>query len=274
MRGVVLFSLWMIGHVTPALTGEPAGGFGLSGDGDFRIALAGTSETVPALHSAAGEETGAFGMKDPRLGALFSAVLPGTGEFYGGAWLRGAAFLGAEFALWAGYAHFSGKGQDWDDRFHDYANGHWSEPRYWVGVAGEAGILGVTESNYTDFLTELRAYERANNSHALHVEKDQQYYEMIGKYDQFRYGWDDWEEGRPALTPNRDWYETMRHRSNQEFKKASTCAMIVLANHVVSALDAAWTISRGNRKIKTAMRFDMRPVRNEMVPFYGFHVTW
>jgi hypothetical protein len=66
----------------------------------------------------------------------------------------------------------------------------------------------------------------------------------------------------------------MRHNSNREFKKASACAMVVMANHVISALDAAWTISRHNRQIEAAIQFEMKPIRDELVPFYGFNVTW
>jgi hypothetical protein len=43
---------------------------------------------------------------------------------------------------------------------------------------------------------------------------------------------------------------------------------------VVSALDAAWTISRNNWKIETTVRLEMKPIRGEMTPFYGLNVTW
>ena len=40
----------------------------------------------------------------------------------------------------------------------------------------------------------LRDWEGSQFSHGLHRDKDQQYYEMIGKYHQFSWGWDDFRE--------------------------------------------------------------------------------
>jgi hypothetical protein len=214
------------------------------------------------------------GLKKPGLGLLFSATVPGTGEFYAGSWIKGAAFLGAEIALWIGYSKFTDKGNEWEAIFHDYANTHWSEPDYWVAMAQEAGMSGVTTSNYSDVLDELREYERLNYSHGLHVEKDQQYYEMIGKYHQFKWGWDDYKEGDNPLTPNRDYYEGLRDNSNQEFHKASTCAMVILGNHVLSALDAAWTIGRANKKIRGSAQMSIKKIDQNWTPFYGLQVQW
>ena len=56
------------------------------------------------------------------------------------------------------------------------------------------------------------------------------------------------------LTPNRDRYEGMRDKSNQAFIRASYCTMVVLANHVLSAFDAAFTIGRKNRAVESRMR--------------------
>lgn len=249
-------------------------GFQLSREAELRVAMLRSPmpEVQPLYFPQETEE--APGMKNSRLGALFSAVVPGAGEMYGGSWIKGAVFLTAEIALWVGFSGFSSEGQDWEDQFHAYADLRWSEPEYWVGIAGEAGISGVTTANYTQYLDQLREEERARHSHSLHLNKDQQYYEMIGKYDQFRYGWDDWQSGDAPLTENREWYETMRHNGNKEFKKASTCAMLALANHLISALDAAWTISQHNKQIQTSVFMQMKPIRNEPVPFYGLNVQW
>jgi hypothetical protein len=195
-------------------------------------------------------------LKKPMLAGVLSAAVPGAGELYAGSWLRGSLFFAVEIALWAGYAHFHSLGQDWDGTFIGYADTHWSEPRYWISLAGpgQANIPGVDMNNYTQFLESLRNYEKEHFSHGLHLEKDQQYYEMIGKYDQFHAGWDDFVEGQPALTPHRDEYRNMRYKSNTAFKNASACAMGVLLNHVLSAFDAGWKVNSENKKIRTSFR--------------------
>ena len=188
------------------------------------------------------------------VGILLSTIVPGTGEFYAGSWLKGALFLGAEIGLWIGYWKFSDNGHDWETVFHEFADTHWDEARWrtWMG-------------NNSDF---------PDTTHTLPSTKTQQYYEMIGKYDQFKAGWDDYVEEGNALTPNRDHYEGLRHKSNVQFKRASACAMVVMANHLLSALDTAWTIRRTNRRVEGGMRMGLRKVREELVPVLAVQVKW
>jgi hypothetical protein len=196
------------------------------------------------------ETVSVTGLKKPALGILLSAAIPGTGEFYSGSWIKGAIFLGIETGLWIGYMHYRDEGLELEDRFHDYADAHWHEED-WILKGGDQ-----------------------DGTHTLPETKTQQYYEMIGKYDQFKQGWDDWESTGSAMTPHRDYYETLRDDSNQELIKASYCAMIVLANHVISAFDAGWTIKRHNREIKSKARVGIKKVRDEYVPMFSIYLNW
>jgi hypothetical protein len=232
-----------------------------------KTAAASESMTTPVL------ETG-HKIRKPALGALFSAVIPGTGEAYAGSWLKGAIFLGAEIALWTGYRHFSDKGDEIDGVFHAYADQHWSEPRYWVMIAQQAKIQGVTESNYAGYMEPLREFERSAYSHSLHLNKDQQYYEMIGKYDQFSAGWDDDHGDGATVTPNRNTYLEMRNDSNMNFKRASACAMGVLANHVLSAFDAGWTVKVGNRRIESKLQSRLEPSEGMGMAVFSWEINW
>ena len=211
--------------------------------------LPGESGLLPVLQVQAEQ-----GVKNPGLGALFSAVIPGTGEMYGDSWLKGALFLGVEVALWVGYIHFHGEGQEWEDIFHAYANEHWSEERWrdWMQWHPEFG----------------------DTTHSLPSTKTQQYYEMIGKYNQFKAGWDDYVDGGPALTENRNYYEELRNESNVQFKRASYCAMISLGNHILSAMDAALTIRSRNRTIQGQMRVGLKRTPLEYVPCLALRIKW
>jgi len=191
------------------------------------------------------------GRKKPAVGVLLSAAVPGAGEIYSGSWIKGAVFLGIETGLWIYYVQFHDKGKDWENIFHDYADTHWSKDK-WIANGGDQG----------------------EGTHTLPSTKTQQYYEMIGKYNQFMEGWDDWEQSGPSLTRHRDYYETLRDNSNKELIKASYCAMVALANHVISAFDASWTIRKHNRKIESKTRMGLQKVRDEYVPVLTMNLSW
>jgi len=199
-------------------------------------------------------ESDATGRKNPAVGVILSAVIPGTGELYAGSLAKGVIFLGTEIALWVGYWKFSDRGQKWQDTFQDFADTHWDSTRW------HDWMQNPPEVPYT--------------THTLPSAKTQQYYEMIGKYDQFKAGWDDYEDGKPALTPNRDYYENLRKKSNIEFKRASYCMMISLGNRVLSAFDTALTIRGINRRVKTAMRMGMKRGMKGEVPILALRVSW
>ena len=86
----------------------------------------------------------------------------------------------------------------------------------------------------------------------------QQYYELIGKYDQYVAGWDDLNLVRRDGTYRqcrRDGLKLIRSKtstpsggsatkierddSNRFLKRASTISGVILINHVISAIDAA-----------------------------------
>jgi hypothetical protein len=106
--------------------------------------------------------------------------------------------------------------------------------------------------------------------HNINTPDIQQYYEMIGKYyTQFGYGWIDTYETF-SVTENNIWtvsgddpstlwfdgsspmffhYRDMRGEANDLLDKSNMAMEVVLANHVLSALDAAFAIRSHNRRI-------------------------
>ncbi|MFH1941097.1 MAG: hypothetical protein ABIL68_03255, partial [bacterium] len=171
--------------------------------------------------------------------------------FYVGSWIKGAIFLGVEAALWYGYSRFSDKGQAIEDDFHTFADMHWSEAR-WVANRSE----------------------HDPSTHTLPETKTQQYYEMIGKYDQFKAGWDDYADGGPALTPRRDYYENLRNNSNIEFKRATTCVMLAMGNRLLSVFDTAFTIRSINRRVEAKMRMGVSETQTDRIPCFTIGLSW
>jgi len=223
-------------------------------DADLRYFMLYKNSYIQQNSVLSDKSTPAPKRKIPAIGILLSAAVPGTGEMYAGSYIKGAVFLGLEVLLWWKYAGFREKGFDIEERYEAFADEHWDETewRNWM-------------QSHTEF---------GDTTHTLPDTKTQQYYEMIGKYDQFKAGWDDYEEGGPSLTDRRDKYMTMRLNSNNEFEKASTCAMLTLANHVFSALDAAWTIRGVNRKVESQIRMSYRKVHGCDVPFVSLTARW
>jgi hypothetical protein len=205
---------------------------------------------------------------------LLSAVIPGAGEFYNKSFLKGLAFLGVEVGAWAVFAIYTESGNEKTDEFENYADSHWSEDKYWRSIADDARKNGqVIDPNDR---RSLREYEQASFSHFLPETPNQTYYENIGKYDQFNAGWDDSISGeaRKRDSANRSLYTRMRKKANDQFKIATYGTSVVLINHVISALDAAYTTYKFNREIKASMGMEMQMYDQEVVPALAMKMSW
>ncbi|MEK7671576.1 MAG: hypothetical protein AAB344_05080 [Bacteroidota bacterium] len=101
-------------------------------------------------------------------------------------------------------------------------------------------------------------------SHTLPPYGEQQYYELIGKYKQFNQGWDD----APTtytypdpVTTKFDYYAGERGKANDYYSTATTYVTVAVVNHVLSALDAAWTASTHNHNIHASMQMQTVPTQ-------------
>ncbi|MFQ3607583.1 MAG: hypothetical protein SNJ55_02995 [Chloroherpetonaceae bacterium] len=62
-------------------------------------------------------------LRTPVIGAVFSAIVPGAGEFYAESYWRSALFFAAEVALWATAIHYQNKGRQGERDFVAFADG-------------------------------------------------------------------------------------------------------------------------------------------------------
>lgn len=218
-----------------------------------------------------------FKSKSTKRGFLYSLVVPGAGEFYAGSKIKAVLFFGLEAGFWTGYFSYHKKGKDKENQYLAFADVHWNVQKYsdslnsWYGVPKDAnGIVVDTPGVYWHSETDSIVI-----SHSIHpvadqpIDKSQQYYEEIGKYDQFRFGWDDFTGA--ILTVNRNLYLNMRRDSNSLLDKANRFVMFSLANHLLSAFDAAIAVRHYNRKGEKFSQIDMK-IRlaeyndNEIIP--------
>jgi len=231
--------------------------------------------------------------KSTRKAFFLSLILPGLGEAYVGS-KRSLAFLGVEAVSWWIYSSYTKKGKDKEDDFRLYADTYWhysdvfdSEGdtldydyfRWLKFHFNEIGILpgDLSSNNHAliDSLLKLTVDNENSNisGHAVHnlpPTKTQQYYEMIGKYKQFSYGWEDIEDHTPTIrqgdgsikfdeglsnivSPMRLHYEDLRDDSNQKIRTGQRGIHLMIINRVVSAIDAARMAYSHNKKMDSEL---------------------
>ena len=208
--------------------------------------------------------------KSSKRAFLLSALVPGLGEWYAGSSKRGLAFLGAEAALVGMWVAWKGKGNDIVEEFRAVADEYWDPEEYiaWreSTISNNSSITHALpcSSEVHGYIDEARregklqpgeklsALDRSAVFGGCASSQVQQYYELLGKYDQFVAGWEDLRRGTgDAVAPTkvdsvenfhselRLRYEDQRDESNRFLKRASTVSGVILINHVISAIDAA-----------------------------------
>ena len=216
---------------------------------------------------------------------------------------RGIAFLGVEAVAWWMYMSYTKKGNDLDKQFKQFADAHWrygapsDEYSYVEWLAARMRENGISDEDlprnfgdlaknpaYMDSITQQLIDRNVSGvSHALPSTKTQQYYEMIGKYPQFVYGWEDivgyttdsqgvkhysnialvdstgkpkgnYDENiRNVQSPMRNSYVDMRYKSNQNLKRGQNGIDLMLINRIVSAIDAGRLAYHHNKGLESEL---------------------
>jgi len=213
--------------------------------------------------------------KSPWLAAGLSVLVPGAGEFYAQSYWKAALFFALEVGLATAAIVYNNKGNNQTSYFQDYANQNWNvvsyaeytethlnppnKPYNWR-IPGTDGLPPWDQVNWA----ELNRMERdigGYYSHTLPPYGEQQYYELIGKYPQFNQGWADappvFNYGDP-VSQMLTYYSGERAKANTYYEHSSTMVALIVVNHILSALDAAWTTSNYNNALHA--RLEMRPV--------------
>jgi hypothetical protein len=207
-----------------------------------------------------------FKGKSVKRAFVYSLIVPGAGEFYANSKIKAVLFFGLDATLWTLYFNYHKKGKNKENEYKGFAEQHWIEDDYREWLIDSLDIQSGSDQD-SFWNKEEQRFDWL--SHHLPNKKDQQYYEMIGKYDQFKFGWDDF----PVPDTNqalRNAYLNMRRDSNNLLNKAKYSVMFSLANHILSAFDAAISVKKYNKKgerfsqIHLQMRLSERD--DEIVP--------
>ena len=219
---------------------------------------------------------------------LYSLILPGVGQWYNKSpvWKIGL-FAGIEAASIFSRLQWRKKAEDIRLKYEIFADDNW-DLETWI-----SNTLNTPLGNYADVhingthklilvlsgsLAEqygnyVSSDSLENNAHwvytgEVNVLRDRDFYENIGKYDQFVGGWTDcygpannqlWFEVEKDVgdsteiiisTPNKEDYVGQRARSNDYLNMAKYAVSAVMFNHVISALESVWSTQVRNRPKK------------------------
>lgn len=160
---------------------------------------------------------------------LLSLLLPGSGERYAGRPGRARFFLASEITLWLGYAGLITY-RDWrsdDYRSYAAANAH-------VALEGKNDAYFINISNYDDIETYNAAKLRQRNLPA--------YYRDIEKY---YWKWDSAAERKK--------FDDIRLSAEKADNRALFMLGAVVANHLISAIDAIWSVRGYNKNYRSGV---------------------
>ena len=252
--------------------------------GNARVDLLSMSalDTVPQPQTLmTRNEAARSDLKSPALGGALSLLVPGAGEFYSERYLKGGIFFALEVAAVTAAIVYNSKGDNKTNEFQIFAEAHWSAVRYakWINAFSAADYKYGPQSPIDldrvaghDF-SEINGWESGSHqsisnsdiqgfSHQLPNFGDQQYYELIGKYNQYKFGWDTYPDANKDGIPDGDGghyndlipqemkdYAVERGKANDYYYAAEVATALVVANHVISALDGIWSTANYNRAV-------------------------
>ena len=206
------------------------------------------------------------GRKGSALPVLASLVLPGAGEAMLGH-KRGYLMMALDIFAWTQVAKKHSDGGELRDKYYAFADEHYSDDLLLAAyVAGGSSVDGFYRdgigTDYFDFGAISTLADLENLPLYVTVEDDRrEYYENLGKWDQFVFGWDDFiRPDDDALTPagyvptgdpktdfanawvseNRETYRQMRAESNDAFKSRDRWLYVNIGLRLFSVVQTAW----------------------------------
>lgn len=191
---------------------------------------------------------------------LASLVLPGAGEAMLGH-KRGYFMMALDILAWTQVAAKHADGEDLREAYYAYADEHYSDAnllqafvenssdieRDGVGLHYFPNVGAMVDLSDLD---QLPLYVTAE-------EDRREYYENLGKWDQFVFGWDDFvnplfregytptndpkiDLGQPWVSEHREIYRQMRDESNDAFKSRDRWLYVNIGLRLVSVVQTAW----------------------------------
>lgn len=206
----------------------------------------------------------------PARALMLSLAVPGTGQWYAGSTRRAAVFGAMELAAWSAWRQLLARGEDAKKSFQRFADTHW-DVEDWIDrvplLNSEFPDVAIEGTHHLRLLLPDQSIVSSDTLSSGWIEgasviRDRDFYENIGKYDQFVAGWDDLFdiEGQPAwwiqekdvgdttetivMTGRRKKFLGQRADHNRLLQFASYAISAIMFNHLVSGIDAAVQVRR------------------------------
>lgn len=235
--------------------------------------------------------------KKPLKAAIYSAVVPGLGQLYNESYWSAAGFFAVEVILLGSSIYYENTANKKEDDFEKLANDPqkgWFVNKYATflinynqGTAAAEQLQSAMGNGFNTNgipgnrswwgkLNELERISTYSNgqtfSHVLPQYNTQQYYELIGKYDQFSPGW--WDHNSSGLTPTSAFlsYRDLRAKANDIHNLASTLMIGVFINHIGSAVVAALQAHGMSKNIEVS--FYREPSRYDKMVVSKLSITF
>jgi hypothetical protein len=149
-----------------------------------------------------------YKQKNAAKAMLFSAIVPGVGQFYANSQsITAYIFPILEFGLWYGYFYYQNEGDDITKQYEDFADQHYSREHQLMAQRS----LITNPMTYTDFYApddfdpdDPNDYGEGGHFRLDH-ENTQHFYEDIGKYNKYIFGWQDWTDIYATIENTNTW---------------------------------------------------------------------
>ena len=273
-----------------------------------------TATSAPAIQaedSVGGIDVNSPNFKYPGKAMLYSLIVPGGGQLYVHQPIKTVVFLGLEVIAILALRNYNQQGLDQDQAFKDSADVHWDFRRWidrsslFAGPGWEqlptVGTQGTHSLDYFVVMSEggrpelfgktsderfLQLYFDPDTTGRVFVKMNDEYYENIGKYNQFLSGWDDADPALPnidetpsgpvARTVQRDAHLSLRAEANRLKSTAGYLASAIMFNHVLSAVDAIFATAKWNRRnaLRVGGRLWFDPAYTLGVKGVQFSLAW
>ncbi len=214
------------------------------------------------------------------LGIGLSTVLPGAGQLYNGNTAAGIIYLALEAVYIGGTIYFNQQGSLGIEAYEDYADVHWHVDD-WLDIYDPAvdptthrATVYIDNQHYspeneTDYAAMMVDIQDGYTT--MSIMKDYHFYENIGKYQQFKQGWDDWYPGSEVpgdplngiigrYSDNQYDYAGMRREANKLLDFGTYFGTAIFLNHFMSAIDAGFRIKKGNGNQDILITLHTEPV--------------
>jgi len=180
--------------------------------------------------------------------ALYSLILPGSGQYYIDKGFKSKLFFSIESGLWLTYLGFR-----------KYGGFKENSAKGWA-VMKAGAYAGNTDENYW---VKMTYYDNRDRN----IGSEQGYNQMAAVYDRNEavlfpetpeYFWD-WDNPQ-----DRQKYRNLRNQSKTAFERADITVGIIIANHLVSAIEAFFSAGKHNRHLEFAntdfkFKYDVKP---------------